>query len=119
LVPSILVLLEQKRPSEQVLDRIDELMMMIESGEREVLAGTLDKTDSEQVIELPVAKRIASVIIRFPGQTSVPDPSTIKPLIVEKVQLPPAIQETPAEAEKEIEIPEPVAPSQPAPTPAI
>jgi hypothetical protein len=119
LVPSILVLLEQRRPSEQVLDRIDELMMMIESGEHDVLAGTLDKTDSEQVIELPVTKRVGSVIIRFPGQEAVPDPSTIKPLIVERTQLPPAIQETPAEEGKEIEIPEPVVPSQPPAVPTM
>ena len=81
LVPSILVLLGQVQPSEQILERVDQLMLAIENGYRDVLEGTLDKSDSERTIDLPGEKRIRSVIIRFPGQSEIPDPSTIRPII--------------------------------------
>ncbi len=74
LIPPLLVLIEQVRPSEEVFERIDELMTRIETGERLVFEGTLERGQNVDLGEM----RVHSIILRFPGQTIVPDPSTIR-----------------------------------------
>lgn len=73
LIPSILVLMNQVRPSERIFERIDELMLQVETGEIPVLDGNLEHGDEERRIDFG-EKRLFSFVIRFPGQTALPDP---------------------------------------------
>ncbi|MDR2706026.1 MAG: hypothetical protein LBC02_09635 [Planctomycetaceae bacterium] len=75
LLPSLLVLLSQVRPSETVLERIDRLMLRIEKGERQVLRGTI--TPEERDIDLG-ERRLRALVIRFPEMTEIPDPKNIE-----------------------------------------
>jgi hypothetical protein len=82
LLPSILVLLAQVRPSEEVLTRVDRIVTRVEQGRRPVLSNELT-TPGE--FELGV-KRIHSMTVRFPDSDVVPDPKTL-------VILPPETEE--------------------------
>jgi hypothetical protein len=75
LLPSLLVLLSQVRPSETVLERIDKLMLRIEKGERQILRGTI--TQDERDIDLG-ERRLRAMVIRFPEMTEIPDPKNIE-----------------------------------------
>jgi hypothetical protein len=75
LLPSLLVLLSQVQPSEQVLERIDRLMLRIEKGERQVLRGTI--TEDARDIDLG-ERRLRSLVVRFPEMTEIPDPKNIE-----------------------------------------
>ncbi|MDR1270216.1 MAG: hypothetical protein LBK82_11895 [Planctomycetaceae bacterium] len=75
LLPSLLVLLSQVRPSETVLERVDRLMLRIEKGERQVLRGTI--TPDEREIDLG-ERRLRSLVVRFPEMTEIPDPKNIE-----------------------------------------
>ena len=73
LLPSILVLIAQVRPSETVLSRIDKIVTKIERGERPVIHSEVTTTDEPSVFNFGV-KRIHSMTIRFPDSDVVPDP---------------------------------------------
>ncbi|MDR2114936.1 MAG: hypothetical protein LBP87_00995 [Planctomycetaceae bacterium] len=75
LLPSLLVLLSQVRPSEAVLERIDKLMIRIEKGERQVLRGTI--TPDARDVDLG-ERRLLALVIRFPDMTDIPDPKNIE-----------------------------------------
>jgi hypothetical protein len=75
LLPSLLVLLSQVRPSEEVLERIDKLMLRIEKGERQILRGTI--TPDARDIDLG-ERRLRAMVIRFPEMTEIPDPKNIE-----------------------------------------
>ncbi|MDR2754216.1 MAG: hypothetical protein LBC20_00785, partial [Planctomycetaceae bacterium] len=75
LLPSLLVLLSQVRPSEAVLERIDKLMTRIEKGERQVLRGTI--TPDTRDVDLG-ERRLGALVIRFPEMTEIPDPKNIE-----------------------------------------
>ncbi|MDR0705358.1 MAG: hypothetical protein LBF88_10270 [Planctomycetaceae bacterium] len=75
LLPSLLVLLSQVRPSEAVLERIDKLMLRVEKGERLILRGTI--TQDERDIDLG-ERRLRALVIRFPEMTDIPDPKNIE-----------------------------------------
>ncbi|MDR3199068.1 MAG: hypothetical protein LBU34_14470 [Planctomycetaceae bacterium] len=75
LLPSLLVLLSQIRPSEAVLERVDRLMTRIEKGERQVFRGTI--TSEERDLDLG-ERRLRSLVIRFPEMTDIPDPKDIE-----------------------------------------
>ena len=73
LLPAILVLLSQTRPSEAVFERIDRLMERIERGERLTIRGTLPEAAvRDHIVQLgtrrvPV-RRVQSFVIRLPEQ---------------------------------------------------
>ncbi|MDR1963576.1 MAG: hypothetical protein LBQ50_07335 [Planctomycetaceae bacterium] len=75
LLPSLLVLLSQVRPSEEIFERIDRLMLRIENGERQVLRGTI--TPETRDIDLG-ERRLRSLVVRFPEMTELPDPKNIE-----------------------------------------
>ena len=76
LLPSILVLIAQVRPSEAILSRIDKIVTRIEKGERQVLHSAVTTTDEPSVIDFGV-KRIRSMTIRFPDSDVVPNPKDL------------------------------------------
>jgi hypothetical protein len=75
LLPSILILLTQVHPSEEVFERIDKLMLRIETGERQVLRGTI--TEDEKDIDLG-ERRLKTLVVRFPESKELPDPKDIE-----------------------------------------
>ncbi|MDR0337443.1 MAG: hypothetical protein LBI18_10165 [Planctomycetaceae bacterium] len=75
LLPSLLLLLSQVRPSEQVLERIDRLMLRIERGERQILRGTI--TPDARDLDLG-ERRLRYLVIRFPEMTDIPDSKNIE-----------------------------------------
>ncbi|MDR2641326.1 MAG: hypothetical protein LBC74_00865 [Planctomycetaceae bacterium] len=75
LLPALLMLLSQVRPSETVLERIDKLMLRIEKGERQILRGTI--TPEARDIDLG-ERRLRALVVRFPEMTETPDPKNIE-----------------------------------------
>lgn len=72
LVPAILVLLSQVRPSEAVFERLDKLMTSIENGERPVLRATVRQTNPDgHLIDLKVPRRIVTMLVRFPNNEEI------------------------------------------------
>jgi hypothetical protein len=83
LLPTVLVLLDQVQPSEEVYERIDRLMNRIERGERLTLRGTLAASDEkDHFVPLGTrwtpSRKIQSLVIRFPEQTENFDPSGLQ-----------------------------------------
>ncbi|MDR0870406.1 MAG: hypothetical protein LBN39_06395, partial [Planctomycetaceae bacterium] len=72
LLPSVLVLLAQVRPSEAVFNRIDKLMLRIENGERQTLRGNIEEPEKDGVFVPLGIKRLRSLVIRFPDDGQVP-----------------------------------------------
>ncbi|MDR1484816.1 MAG: hypothetical protein LBT09_08340 [Planctomycetaceae bacterium] len=70
LLGSILVLLEQKQPSEKVYARIDKLMSRIENGERLTLSG--DDVPEDKFINIG-ERKIYSMVIQFANSNEIPD----------------------------------------------
>lgn len=86
LVPSILILLSQVQPSEEVFQRLDVLMTRIENGERNVVTGTVEASGGEQVI--PVNdRRIRSLVVRFPENGETPAAESIEVLLPEDIDV--------------------------------
>ena len=75
LLPSLLVLLAQVRPSEAIFDRIDKIVLRIERGERHVLSGEAATPGTK--VNFDGAKRIHSMTIRFPDSDEMPEPATL------------------------------------------
>ena len=76
LLPSILVLLAQVRPSEAVMTRIDRIITRIEHGERPILRDQITTVGEDNFFDFGV-KRIHSMTVRFPDSDIVPDPETL------------------------------------------
>jgi len=76
LLPSLLVLLAQVRPSETILERIDEIVVRLEKGERYVLHGEVETAGPENIVDFGV-KRIQTMTVRFPDSDVVPKPETL------------------------------------------
>ncbi|GHT11100.1 hypothetical protein FACS1894170_04220 [Planctomycetales bacterium] len=91
MLPSVLVLMTQIKPSEAIFERIDKMMNRIEKGERLVLSGKLDAAETDNEIPLGT-KRVKSLIFRFPDAKAEVDPSMIRFVPPEKTA------ETPNEA---------------------
>ncbi|MDR2440254.1 MAG: hypothetical protein LBE12_12920 [Planctomycetaceae bacterium] len=91
LLPSLLVLLSQVRPSEEVLERVDRLMLRIEKGERQVLRGTI--THDARDVDLG-ERRLGALIVRFPEITDVPDPKNIEVYAPSEEEIEEEINET-------------------------
>lgn len=99
LVPSLLVLLSQVRPSEAVFLRIDKLMDRIEKGERPVLRESIPNEDTEDhYIDLGRTRRIATMLLRFPENQETPEANTIQ-------ILPPEEEEETYDDEESTEMP--------------
>ncbi len=79
LLPSVLVLLAQVKPSEAVFERLDKIVTRIEKGERQILRGQVKKAGPENIVEIGI-KRIHSMTVRFPDSDVRPDPETLKVL---------------------------------------
>jgi tetratricopeptide (TPR) repeat protein len=101
LLPSVLVLMSQIKPSEAIFERIDRMMNRIEKGERLVLSGTLDASETDNEVPLGT-KRVKSLIFRFPDSQTEIDPSMIRFVPPEKpAGTTGASVETPAAAPQE------------------
>jgi Tfp pilus assembly protein PilF len=75
LLASLLVLLEQKQPSENVYERIDKLMIRVEKGDRLTLSG--DEVPEDKLIPLG-EKKIRSIVIQFTNSNETPNPQGIE-----------------------------------------
>ncbi|MDR3232368.1 MAG: hypothetical protein LBT46_01640 [Planctomycetaceae bacterium] len=107
LLPAVLVLLSQVKPTEAVYQRIDRLMNRIEQGERLTMSGKLEKADTDNEIPLGT-KRVRSLSFRFPDGKVPIDPKMIRFVPPEK----------PAPAVEPAVTPALTPASQPAPVPA-
>ena|GEM_PF-3046236 len=92
LLPTILVLIKQVQPSEEVYQRIDRLMERIERGERLTLSGTLEANDErDHFITIGTnrvpSRRIQSFVVRFPEKTENLDPSALWFVSPEELEL--------------------------------
>jgi tetratricopeptide (TPR) repeat protein len=81
LLPALLVLQMQVKPSEEIYVRIDKLMERIERGERLTLRG---KAPSEEGNTIPVgssyvsSRKVNTMFFRFPDKSDTWDPSLIQ-----------------------------------------
>ena len=76
LLPSILVLLAQVRPSEIILERIDAIVTRLEKGERYTIQGEIETAGPENVVDFGI-KRIHAMTVRFPDSDVTPRPETL------------------------------------------
>jgi hypothetical protein len=118
LLPSVLVLLSQVKPTETVYQRIDKLMERVERGERYTLSGKLEASDEDHDIPLGM-KRVRTMVVRFPGNQERLNLSGIAvapPDEAESAEVPAETKkpETPTPEAKEAVAPAP-APAEPAP----
>lgn len=84
LIPSLLILLSQVQPSEEVFQKIDVLMTNIEKGERTVITGTVEASGGEQIIPID-DRRIRSLVVRFPEEGETPAADSIEVLLPEDI----------------------------------
>ncbi len=77
LLPSMLILLAQVKPSEPVFVRMEKLINKIENGERPSLQWKI--TENGSTVPFPNGdRRIKTMTVRFPDLDTVPDPKTIE-----------------------------------------
>ena len=76
LLPSVLVLLAQVRPSEAVFQRIDAIVTRLEKGERHIIRGDVETAGPENIVDFGI-KRIRTMTVRFPDSDVTPNPETL------------------------------------------
>ncbi|MDR3182718.1 MAG: hypothetical protein LBT89_07345, partial [Planctomycetaceae bacterium] len=113
LLPAILVLMSQIKPSEAIYQRIDRLMIRVENGERLVLSGKLEESEAGNEIPLGT-KRVMSLALRFPDGKTPIDPAAIHFVPPAPAQ-PAPVQPAPAQPAPAQPAPAQPAPAHPAP----
>ena len=90
LLSRLLIMQAHVKPSEAVYERIDRLMDRLERGERLPTRGRIEPSDADEDNVIPLgtrwveARRIQSLMIRFPEKTENLDPTAIQFIAPEK-----------------------------------
>lgn len=89
LLPSLLVLLTQVQPSEDVYVQIDEIMTRIENGQRFVFNGNIPENSKgpvQKILFTGGIKRLYSMALYFPENKTIPPADSIKIVPVDEVE---------------------------------